>query len=263
MADFVREELRKPARLISPRRPAPPSEKGSGLPLRARAPRVRGAPSVRPQGGQGPWQGMRVGAILDRRAGGAGGAGLGARRRRGVRAADRGSPTWALGWEAKHVLAGIGGGALVVVAVLAHLEHPGGGVGGLIAAFSLCAALYAGYTEVCRIGRREAQIITLQEKVRELMQSRRAAGLLRLEADVRRRRQDFPQPPFSGATAALARRRAGRRNPLRQVDYRRLCISSLEALVAEARRATAQGGGVRRGAGEVAVAPRAPQSGGA
>ena len=94
----------------------------------------------------------------------------------------------------------------MVVAVLAHLEHPGGGVGGLVAAFSLCAALYAGYTEVCRIGRREAQIITLQEKVRELMQSRRAAGLLRLEADVRRRRQDFPQPPFSGATAALARR---------------------------------------------------------
>ena len=135
----------------------------------------------------------------------------------------------------------------MVVAVLAHLEHPGGGVGGLVAAFSLCAALYAGYTEVCRIGRREAQIITLQEKVRELMQSRRAAGLLRLEADVRRRRQDFPQPPFSGATAALARRRAGRRNPLRQVDYRRLCISSLEALVAEARRATAQGGGSGEG----------------
>ena len=152
--------------------------------------------------------------------------------------------------------------------VLAHLEHPGGGVGGFVAAFSLCAALYASYTEVCRIGRREAQIATLQEKVRELMQSRRAAGLLRLEADVRRRRQDFPQPPFSGATAALARRRAGRRNPLRQVDYRRLCISSLEALVAEARQATAQGGGgqergMRSGSGSKGTsAGRGPNRGG-
>jgi len=140
-------------------------------------------------------------------------------------------------------LAAVGAAALVAVGVLAHLELPGGGAGGLSAAAALCVALYAGYTEMCRIGRHERQVALLQGKVRELMQSRRAAGLLRLEADVRRRRQDFPQPPFSGATADLARRRAGRRDPLRQVDYRRLCISSLEALVAEARLVTAQGGG--------------------
>ena len=130
----------------------------------------------------------------------------------------------------------------MAVGVLGHLELPGGGAGGLSAAAALCVALYAGYTEMSRIGRREGQILILRGKVRELMQSRRAAGLLRLQADVRRRRQDFPQPPFSSATAALARRRAGRREPLRQVDYRRLCIASLEALVADARLVTVQGG---------------------
>ena len=91
----------------------------------------------------------------------------------------------------------------MAVGVLGHLELPGGGAGGLSAAAALCVALYAGYTEMSRIGRREGQILILRGKVRELMQSRRAAGLLRLEADVRRRRQDFPQPPFSSATAAL------------------------------------------------------------
>ena len=115
-----------------------------------------------------------------------------------------------------------------MVAPVLHVLAPGWGIGKIY--LRLGTVFYLAYTEGFRIRDRERALAESRAKIRELVAARRAAGLMRLEADVRLRRQDWPKPPHSGATAAL--RHAGDRTfHIRQVDYRNLCIDSLEKIM--------------------------------
>lgn len=123
-----------------------------------------------------------------------------------------------------------------MVAPVLHVLAPGWGIGKIY--LGLGTVFYLAYTEGFRIRDRERALAASRAKIRELVAARRAAGLMRLEADVRLRRQDWPKPPHSGATAAL--RHAGDRTfHIRQVDYRNLCIDSLEKIMSN----VSKGGG--------------------
>lgn len=87
------------------------------------------------------------------------------------------------------------------------------------------------YTEFYRLHPAQQQAVLLNRRVRKLVEGRRSAGLLRLEQEVKQRKQDWSYPPRSGAAAIL--RRDGDQfalGPEREVDYKGLCIAVLGKL---------------------------------
>ncbi|CAG9461132.1 unnamed protein product [Pedinophyceae sp. YPF-701] len=96
-------------------------------------------------------------------------------------------------------LAGVAGAA-VLYSALRHLWPAPGALCTLLLSFMACWIIY---TEMSRMHHLKQETNLLSERVRQLMEARRAAGLARLEHDIRRIRHRVL--PSAGAWAAISR----------------------------------------------------------
>mmetsp|Transcript_38706 Transcript_38706/g.84193 ORF Transcript_38706/g.84193 Transcript_38706/m.84193 type:complete len:365 (-) Transcript_38706:325-1419(-) len=86
---------------------------------------------------------------------------------------------------------------------------------------------YIVYSEEYRVKPYREQVHSLSVRNRKLIEGRRQAGLLRLEQEVKQRRQGWSYPPKSGAAAIIRGNKdpQGRLNERSVVDYRSLCLT--------------------------------------
>ncbi|XRB09955.1 RING-type domain-containing protein [Pycnococcus provasolii] len=137
--------------------------------------------------------------------------------------------------------------AAVLTSVARALAAGRIGHGGLLASVVAAAfAAYVAWNEGWRTPALRSQAAELRLQTRRLVDARRQAGLHRLEAEVfRRRRGDWPQPPHSGALAALASATGATRGKFaalsaapraarREVDYRRFALACAARIVDDA-----------------------------
>jgi len=123
-------------------------------------------------------------------------------------------------------------GIATLLALVAVLIHYTGSVPVQVFLVTTLFFAFAFFSEEYRVKPYRDQVHSLSVRNRKLLEGRRQAGLVRLEQEVKQRRQGWSYPPKSGAAAIIRRSKdiQGRLSEPSVVDYRTLCLTLVSKL---------------------------------